>query len=258
MSMLDRLHRSLLAELAVDREHVPLEGFDAYVDHLRTPKYYSMAMAHPEAGSAHLPALRAAFAARGRNARTEFFEALHPGLEAELLADGWILSERMPVMTCGSRDFVVPPPADGVTVELVSGESPDDLVLGFLRAQRVAFRDDTPITDEELVRWRSRAGAGYFAAGLLDGEIVGTAFCTPFVDGVTEVGGVATPPPYRRRGIAAAVTAAALDAAFAAGAELAWLTAAADESRRIYERMGFTEVGTLLAYDAADRGSPTP
>ncbi|MFL5847301.1 MAG: GNAT family N-acetyltransferase [Solirubrobacteraceae bacterium] len=252
--MLDRLHGSLLELGSVDTERMRIDPFTAYVHHERTPKYYSFAIPDPrsdiDALSAALPRLREAYSARDRNARIEVLEALNPACEEILVAAGWTLSERMPVLVCPPPVYVAPPAAEGVAVELVGPESSDELVLGFLRAQRVAFRDEAPITDEEVARWRSRAGRAFFAAGLLGAEIVGTALCTPIVAGVTEVGGVATPPPFRRRGIAAAVTAAALEAAFAAGAELAWLTAAADDSRRIYERMGFSVEGTLLAYDA--------
>lgn len=168
-----------------------------------------------------------------------------------LLADGWLLSERMPVMVCAPDRFVTPAVPAGLAIERVRGDSPDDLVLGFLRAQRVAFADDSPITPAEVARWRSRADEHFHMAGSLDGAIVGTALCAPIAGGVTEVGGVATPPPYRRRGIAASVTAAAVAAAFAAGAELAWLTAAGPSAQGIYARAGFTVEGTLLAYDAA-------
>ncbi|MCW2992127.1 MAG: acetyltransferase [Solirubrobacterales bacterium] len=254
MSVLERLHASLLELAAVDTEHLRIGPFAAYVHHERTPNYYSFAIPDPHAEPAALTAalapLRAAYAERNRNARVEILEALNPELEAILLAEGWTLSVRMPVMVCPPAGYVAPPAAERVTVELVGPDSPDELVWGFLRAQRVAFRDETEITDEEVARWRARSATAFSAAGLLDGAIVGTALCTPIVAGTTEVGGVATPPEFRRRGIAAAVTAAALEAAFAAGAELAWLSAASDDSHRIYDRMGFEVAGTLLAYDA--------
>jgi ribosomal protein S18 acetylase RimI-like enzyme len=131
---------------------------------------------------------------------------------------------------------------------MVDGTSSEDLVLGFLRAQRVAFKDESPITPEEVLRWRARAG--WHAAGLLGDVIAGTALCTPPILGVTEVGGVATPPQFRRRGIAAAVTAIVVAAAFEDGADIAWLTAAGGSAQGIYARAGFEVVGTLLAYDA--------
>lgn len=248
MRALARLQESLRAEVAGDRERVVVPGFDAYVDHLRTQKYYSLALPDSDAGAEHLPALRQAFSERGRNARIELFPALNPELESVLLAHGWTLSERMPVMTCTPDALIAPPPVGGLRVEPVRSDSPEDLVLGFMRAQRIAFRDDTPITDEQVTGWR--AHGGWRAAGLLGETIAGTALCGVSFDGIAEVGGVATPPEFRRRGIAAAVTHAAVAAAFADGLELAWLTAAADDSRRIYERMGFETVGTLLAYDA--------
>jgi ribosomal protein S18 acetylase RimI-like enzyme len=254
LSLLVRLQASLNVLAASDREHVRVGPFDAYVDHVRSPKYYSFALPEPDSGAAELaaalPALREAYASRGRNARTEHIEALCPALEEVLLADGWVLSERMPVMVCTPDRFVRPPVPEGLNVQLLDGMSSEELVTGFLTAQRIAFKDESPITDEEIVRWRTRAATHFFVAGLLGDVIAGTALCSQIAQGVTEVGGVATPPEYRRRGIAASVTAAAVAAAFAAGAEVAWLTAAGASAQGIYARAGFGVEGTLLAYDA--------
>ena len=51
--------------------------------------------------------------------------------------------------------------------------------------------------------------------------------------------GVATPPRYRRRGIATALSAAVVGAQFAAGAEAVILTAQDEAAGRMYERIGF-------------------
>lgn len=261
MSDLAALQRSLNAIAAEDREHVRVGPFDAYVDRLREPKYYSFALPAPGAPdaamTAALPGLREAFAARGRNARTEFIETLTPGLEALLVADGWVLSERMPVMTCTPESCEAPPWSRVCASRSSAPRSPEEEVLGFLLAQREAFLDDSPITDEELLRWRARAATSFHAAGFLGDQIAGTAFASAVVDGITEIGGVATPPRFRRRGIASAVTGAVTAAGFAGGARLAWLTAAGDDSRRIYERAGFRSEGTLLAYDAPNPRPPS-
>jgi predicted GNAT family acetyltransferase len=84
--------------------------------------------------------------------------------------------------------------------------------------------------------------------------IAGSATCSEPHAGVTEVGGVATPPEFRRRGIAAAVTGAVVGAAFADGVELAWLTAAGESAQGIYARAGFEVVGTMLGCDAPATG----
>jgi ribosomal protein S18 acetylase RimI-like enzyme len=71
------------------------------------------------------------------------------------------------------------------------------------------------------------------------------------LNGVAEVAGVATLPSARRRGLAAAVTAALIRAARAAGAELIYISADSDAVARIYGRLGFRRTGTSCIAEAA-------
>jgi ribosomal protein S18 acetylase RimI-like enzyme len=64
------------------------------------------------------------------------------------------------------------------------------------------------------------------------------------VGGVTEVVGVGTLPSARRRGLAAAVTAALVADARRGGADIVFLSAGSDEIARMYARLGFARVGT--------------
>lgn len=73
------------------------------------------------------------------------------------------------------------------------------------------------------------------------------------VDGVAEVVGVATLPTARRQGLGAAVTAALVSAASTRGVSTVFLTASSPEVARVYERVGFTRVGTGYA---AERVTP--
>jgi GNAT superfamily N-acetyltransferase len=84
-------------------------------------------------------------------------------------------------------------------------------------------------------------------ATLLDGEVV--SFCDLRlleVDGhlLAQVEDVTTPTAHRGHGLAGQVVAHAVHAAWAAGAELVWLEADADDwPREWYARMGFVESG---------------
>jgi len=60
---------------------------------------------------------------------------------------------------------------------------------------------------------------------------------------VVEIVGIGTLPAARRRGLAAAVTAALAGAARAAGADLVFLAAADDDAARVYQRVGFRVIG---------------
>lgn len=80
------------------------------------------------------------------------------------------------------------------------------------------------------------------AAAYVGGEPVARGTVTVVGD-TAEVTGVATLPAMRRRGLAGAVTHALAQHAFAAGARLVFL-AADPAAVRVYERIGFAQVGS--------------
>jgi ribosomal protein S18 acetylase RimI-like enzyme len=80
----------------------------------------------------------------------------------------------------------------------------------------------------------------------IGGEVVGAGLAVAPVAGVSEVAGIAVREAYRRRGIAGALTAAITDRLFAAGVDVAWLEAAAEDSWRVYERVGYVPSGKRL------------
>jgi predicted GNAT family acetyltransferase len=116
--------------------------------------------------------------------------------------------------------------------------------------QRTAFGDGDAVTDAEIERWGERNADWIRLAGLRDGRIVGVASAAPPVEGAAELVGVATLSDHRGQGIASALTAEVVARAFAAGAEVAWLTAADDAAARLYERVGFAPVGRQVSYNA--------
>jgi predicted GNAT family acetyltransferase len=83
------------------------------------------------------------------------------------------------------------------------------------------------------------------------GQPVSAAAFTAPIDGLIELVGIATLPDFRRRGIATALTDYALRVAFASGVELACLSAADANAGRVYERVGFRSLATMLAYSDA-------
>jgi GNAT superfamily N-acetyltransferase len=85
----------------------------------------------------------------------------------------------------------------------------------------------------DLVRFEAR----------LDGRIVGTSALLAHA-GIAGVDTVTVAEAYRRRGLGAAVTAAALAAGRERGLTTGTLQATSRAGRRVYERMGFETVGT--------------
>ena len=71
-------------------------------------------------------------------------------------------------------------------------------------------------------------------------------------DGLTELVGICTLESHRRRGLAGALTHAALRAAFARGVSVAFLSAADARAGRVYEAAGFTPFGNTVFAIAAE------
>jgi GNAT superfamily N-acetyltransferase len=154
-----------------------------------------------------------------------------------------------PVMACPLDALPEVAAPDGLSVERVRGEAElralaDVLAAGFGEGEvearwaesvwaKIGFADDTP--------WRH-----YLAR--LEGRPVG---CASLFVHPCDVGGiyfVCTHPDYRRRGIGAAVTMAAMRGARDLGCRLAVL-GTSDQGRPVYERLGFRLVGSVLIFD---------
>lgn len=98
------------------------------------------------------------------------------------------------------------------------------------------------------------ATSGTFLVVKPDGFVIGRALA-----GEAELLTLAVAPPARCRGLGAALVAAFLDRAAAAGAERAFLEVAADNAaaRALYARAGFAEAGRRPGYYRRPDGGAT-
>ena len=108
-------------------------------------------------------------------------------------------------------------------------------------------RGEQGVTDAAALRERTQArpvdaAVRTFAAFEGD-EPVSIASHIP-IGSMSEVAGVGTLPAHRRKGLGAALTAAAVADARGMGVETIFLTAGSEEIARVYERLGFKRVGT--------------
>lgn len=194
---------------------------------------------------ADVGALIAAYGERGRAPRLEYITRLAPAVEPALLAAGFVVEGRLPLMICArGADCPQPTPAG---IELVVPATEAEL-LATIAAQSEAYGGGPP-EPEEAVRLRASIEAGTLVVLARDartGEGVGGGVCTAPHQGLTEVAGIGVRPAFRRRGVAAALTARLLAEAFAAGVVLAFLMAAGEDEARIYARAGFTRAGDIL------------
>jgi GNAT superfamily N-acetyltransferase len=118
--------------------------------------------------------------------------------------------------------------------------------VGYLRAQREAFGEDPAVSPADLDRMRGRDGLWVLARDAATGEPAGAGAGTAVIGGSTELAGLGVREPYRRRGIAAAITWELSRLAVAAGVTTAFLTPGDDGAERVYARVGYRGIGEML------------
>ena len=181
--------------------------------------------------------LEAAFIRRRRKPRLEYIAAAAPEVEAALLARGFAVEQRYPILTCLADEV-----RDLLGIEVTEARAEADIVAA-AEALSEAYGNDAPYPDP-LRRLIEQGGV---LAIVRDGEtLAGAGMATPRHEGVTEIAGIGVREKFRRRGIAGALTAFLARAAFARGATLAWLTPGSDGAERVYERAGFRRASEQL------------
>jgi GNAT superfamily N-acetyltransferase len=240
VTIAERVQASIRAVNAAERDVLMAGSFTLYRNRASDHPYLNYAVPNADTLAWEgIDALRAAFAAHGLAPRLEFVAECAPGLEETLAADGFELQGRYPVMTLPAEDLREVPAPEGVVIARVL---PGGDVRTLLRTAAEAFGDDGP-TDAQVEGY---GGRGHLARA--GGEAAGAAFHSPIAEGVSELGGIGVRERFRRRGIAAALTAASATAAVASGADLCFLTPGDDGAERVYARAGFERAGTTVVH----------
>ncbi|MBL8113723.1 MAG: GNAT family N-acetyltransferase [Acidobacteria bacterium] len=258
MTQAERI-QSYLREIARSQyrvEHVP--PFTAFLHPTDALVHFNYAIpdAGPLAGDLQTPLreLSAVFAARGRTPRFEFVEACAPGLAEALAANGFTEELRALLMTA-TADTARPLTVPGLAIEVLDRAADPDQVRPLLDLQREVFgAGGEPASRADARRALDVLGDGAILAGRLHGALVSVAFLQPSRDGLAEVAGVATLETFRRRGIAGALTSAALSRAFERGVTLALLSAASEAAGRVYAGAGFESAGYVLMWAQVEPG----
>ncbi|MFF8913368.1 GNAT family N-acetyltransferase [Streptomyces sp. NPDC015032] len=197
-----------------------------------------------EPTAAELDALIAAFRERERLPRLEFLPGWAPAVEPALLAAGFTVENRAPVLTCAPGDLLPPKPVDALTTaEPVTDAEFDAAAL----VQHLAY-GGTGAPEEGQAAWlRAAAGGGGVAAlATVDGVPAGAGGCSVPVDGLSELTGLAVAAAFRRRGIGAALSAHLTAAAFERGCRMVWLEPGDADVERVYAGIGYRRVGEKL------------
>jgi GNAT superfamily N-acetyltransferase len=177
--------------------------------------------------------------------RRAFVELSEVGaqLAPDLQAAGWLVEHDLFMVLRRDRDRA---PAPGLAREV------DEPVLRAVEAQTIAEQPHgEPGIVEQLLASRSafgRAGSARYFVGACKG--VDACHVTLYSDGrIAQVEDVGTMKAFRGRGLARATCSAAVDAAVAAGHELVFLVAIADDwPRTLYAKLGFDVVGEPWAF----------
>lgn len=147
-------------------------------------------------------------------------------------------------------------PSTGTVEDIVMLEPEDDRFGAARSAVAGGFEEtDSPGPEPGLEAIRQRAREELLrVAGAFDtsGAAVGGGSASARGD-VAELTGIAVLPRARGRGIGAAITAVLAADARARGVRTVWLSATDERVAAVYERVGFTRIGTT--YEAAPRRS---
>lgn len=186
-----------------------------------------------------------AYERRGLQPRLEYITTLAPEVEPMLLDAGFVIEGRLALMACRpSNERILPAPTG---IELIQPQTDREL-LDVRTVQHEAYGEaERPNTSDvqRLSANLAARGMAVLARASDSGESAGAGEYTPPLDGLTEITSIAVRAPFRRRGIAAAITGWLVRSAFDAGADAPFLMANETEVR-IYARAGFRTMSEIL------------
>jgi ribosomal protein S18 acetylase RimI-like enzyme len=190
-------------------------------------------------------------AQRQCKAHFRFLRAFAPELATLLQSVGYAESDGWPLLICTPETFMPAAPVAGLEMVLVTHDSPIEEIKEALDANAMGFDLlATAATGEEAEEFRPNLKGALAFLARLEGRAVAGGMVNPIREGVTEMVGIATLAPFRRRGIATYLTAVATQAAFDHGVEVAFLVPENEGAQRIYERIGYRYFSDLVICQA--------
>ncbi|MHC3459986.1 GNAT family N-acetyltransferase [Streptomyces flavovirens] len=182
--------------------------------------------------------------AHDRLPRLEFLPAWAPAVEPALLAAGFTVENRAPVLACTPGTLLAPKPVDGLRI---AEPATDAEFTTAAAVQHTGFGGQGGPGDGEIAWLRAATdGGGASALAVLDGQPAGSGCCSSPAGGISELTGLAVAGPFRRRGAGAALSAWLTRAAFDRGCHTVWLEPGDPGVERIYAGIGYRRVGEKL------------
>ncbi|MGH9176575.1 MAG: GNAT family N-acetyltransferase [Vicinamibacterales bacterium] len=261
MPTLKRLHDYWHANArAHAREVIDASPFTLYLGTEADPRYterdasYNVVIANDDADldlASLLAQIRARVRASARPTHIEIIEELFPRLSAALVPRGFLVVVREPLLVCTPAMLRPVTDIPGLTYITLTRDSPMPEIREGMDVNERGFDPGFvgPTSEQDAERFRRTLGAARAFTARQDGVAAAAGMHNVPFDGVTRLVGIATLEPFRRRGIAAALTAQITRSAFDSGVDLAFLAAASDDAQRVYERIGYRVAGTIVGLD---------
>lgn len=200
----------------------------------------------------------------------EWVAETSPGVADAVRAGGLVVHEH-PLLVLVRPPLLVPPPPR-THVRFLGADDPMVPVaqsvagLGFAASGTQvgpagpAERDAAPATRarEQVEHLRAQLRTGTTVMAVVEDDVLGAVAVgshNPRGD-VSEVVGVATLPAARRRGLATALTSALVEHALGHGVQTVFLSAGGVAVARVYERVGFRQVGTACIAEPDQPSQP--
>ena len=256
--------QAFLRQVATQQyEAVALAGLTVFFDPRDDLPFFNYAIPDAdwaEAVGGSLPRMRAECAVRGRQARFEFIDEYAPGLDALLRAAGFVEEARQQLMVVTPDQFRAAQPVAGLRIDELDGAASLEDLRALLTIQRRGFDPGGAgeATGEEARHFARTLGQGRAFVARVQGEAAAAGmYSTPLEVGpgrtrAAEIAGLATLAPFRRRGIATALTARAVQSAFEQGADVVCLVVDSARSSKAVTQSG----AVLAAFSEMVRGEP--
>jgi GNAT superfamily N-acetyltransferase len=249
-----KIHAYYRATAGVNTKAVPVPPFTLYLHATDRSQHANFIIPDTPVDGEISEAMRVVEAtceAHACRAHVRFLHAYSPELPLALQACGYDQAERWSLLVCTPESYRPAPVVPGLEMVTISHDSSLEEVKEGWNANTLGYDLNADLaTDEQAQAFRQSLEACRAFTARLHGQAVGAGMFNPIREKVTELVGITTLAPFRRRGIATQLTAFATQGAFALGAELVFLIPENREAARVYERVGFSLYTSLLIYEA--------
>ncbi|RIJ77873.1 GNAT family N-acetyltransferase [Nakamurella silvestris] len=187
--------------------------------------------------------------AAGRIPRVEFIPGRAPQVSAALLAADFQTQDAVTVLACTPEDLVAPPENNDLSVDIRTGEgTPDWFLIACANTMNRSFGEPVPPGGPDIEGLRQALSDTGSVALAREGcgAPAGAGRVEPIREGIAELNSIGVLADMRGQGIGGTITAELTAAAFARGAQACVLAAAGPDEMRVYQRVGYHEIGHQL------------